>query len=110
MGNLGPYQDITTLAKKLGGVDNLIKTIEFDAVKRAAPVLLGVGLGLGALVGAGARPAIAAGKRGWAKYKESGVAAAEAKEQLKAIVEESMKSNDANEGPTEGSDDIGNEN
>jgi hypothetical protein len=106
MGNLGPYQDITTLAKKLGGVDNLIKTIEFDAVKRAAPVLLGVGVGVGALVGAGARPAIDAGKRGWAKYKESGVAAAEAKEQLKAIVEESVNSGDADEGP----DEVGDEN
>ncbi|WP_422758472.1 hypothetical protein [Paenarthrobacter sp. C1] len=91
MGNLGPYQDITTLAKSLGGVDKLIKSIEYDAVKKSAPVLLGVG----ALIGVGAKPIFDAGKRGWAKYKGSGAAAAEAKDQLKAVVEESMTSNDS---------------
>lgn len=106
MGNLGLYQEITTLAKSMGGVDKMIKTIEFDAVKKAAPVLLGVG----ALIGAGAKPVFDAGKRGWAKYKDSGAAAAEAKEQLKAIVEESMNADDADEGPAGGPLHIGDNN
>ncbi|WP_139007021.1 hypothetical protein [Arthrobacter crystallopoietes] len=110
MGNLGHYQDITTLAKKLGGVDNLIKTIEVGAAKKAlkktGPVLLGVG----ALVGAGATKGIDSGMRGWAKYKESQAAAAEAKEQLKSVVEESVKLDDADDRPTGSSDDIGDEN
>lgn len=88
MSNLGMYQDITTLAAKLGGVDNLIKTIEKGAankaLKQAGPVLVGVGV----LIGAGAKPAIDAGKNALAKYKESQAAAAEAKQQLKSIVEE----------------------
>lgn len=99
MGNLGRYQEITTLAKKLGGVDQLIKSIEFDAVKKAAPVLLG----LGALIGVGARPCIDVSKRGWRKYKKSGAVAEEAKEQLKTIVEESMHAEHGDDGPTEDS-------
>lgn len=97
MGNLGLYQEITTLAKDMGGVDKLIKQIEFDAVKKAAPVLVGAG----ALIALGAKSGIHAGKRGWAKYKESGAAAAAAKEQLKAIVEGPTNSGDSEEGPAE---------
>jgi hypothetical protein len=106
MGNLGPYEEITTLAKRLGGVDNLIKSIEVDAVKKAAPVLLGVG----AVIGLGAKQAIDAGKRGWTKYKASGATAAAAKEQLKAIVEESMKADEADESPNVRGDDMGDQN
>jgi hypothetical protein len=108
--NLGPYQEITTLAKSLGGVDKMIKTIESDAAKKvlmkAGPVLLAVG----ALAGVGATKGIDAGKNAWAKYKEGEAAAAEAKEQLKAIVEESTNSDDPDEGPAGEPDDIGDEN
>lgn len=103
MGNLGPYQEITTLAKSMGGVDALIKSIELDAVKKAAPVLLGVG----AVIGIGAKQGIDASKRGWAKYKESGTTATSAKEQLKAIIENSMKKDDHDEGLASRSDDSG---
>lgn len=94
MSNLGLYEWITTQAKIEGGVENLIKTIESGAAKKAlkeaGPVLVGVGV----LVGAGAVKGIDAGRTAWAKYKQSQADAAEAKEQLKAIVEESMNSND----------------
>ncbi|AOY74473.1 hypothetical protein ARZXY2_4974 (plasmid) [Arthrobacter sp. ZXY-2] len=92
MGNLGLYQEITTLAKSLGGVDNLIKAIETGAVKKAAPALLAAGAVAGVGISKGATVL-------WAKYKESGVTAAEAKAKLKAIIEERMKSDDADAGP-----------
>ena len=95
MGNLGLYQDITTLAKSMGGVDKMIKAIEVDAVKKAAPLLIGVG----ALIATGAKPVISAGRRGWGKYKESGVAAARAKEQLKSAVEQSIDAEDTDGDP-----------
>lgn len=86
MSNLGRYQEIAVLAKSVGGVDQLIEIIESDSVKKSAPILLGAG----AVIALGARSVIVAGKRGVAKYKKSGTAAAAAKEQLKAIVGESM--------------------
>lgn len=49
MGNLGKYQDIVIDAKRAGGVANLIADIEQDAVAGAAPRLLAVGAGAGAL-------------------------------------------------------------
>lgn len=49
MGNLGKYQDIVTDAKRAGGVDNLISEIEDNAVAGAAPGLIAVGAGVGAL-------------------------------------------------------------
>lgn len=101
MGNLGLYQDFSTVAKTFGGVDKMIKHIEFDAVKKAAPALIGVGVA----IGAGAKPAFDAGKRGLAKLKGSGAAAAEAKEQLKAVVEGSLDPKRAEEGPAGEPDD-----
>lgn len=62
-GNLGAYEDITKLAKMLGGVENLIQAIESDAAKKGCPVLLGVGV----VVGAGATKGIDAGKNAWAR-------------------------------------------
>lgn len=55
MGNLGRYQDIVTDAKRAGGVDELIADIEGNAVAGAAPGLLAVGVGAGALVVLAAR-------------------------------------------------------
>lgn len=48
MGNLGRYQEITTRASQLGGVDELIASIEKSAVLRAAPKQVGIGV-VGAL-------------------------------------------------------------
>lgn len=102
MGNLGLYEVITTQAKNMGGVENWIKAIESDAAKKAlmkaGPALVAVGI----VAGAGAVKGIDAGKNAWTKYKEGAAAAAEAKEYLRAVVEES------NGGPI-GRDDAGDE-
>lgn len=100
MSNLGLYQTFSSVAKTYGGVEELIKVIESDAVKRAAPALVGVGV----LIGAGAKPAFDASKRGLAKLKGSSASAAEAKEQLRAMMREA-EATDAPEGPAAGPDD-----
>ena len=51
MSNLGAYQEITTRAAKMGGVDALVSSIGRDAVARSAPGLVGVGVVVGGLVG-----------------------------------------------------------
>lgn len=104
MGNLGKYQDIVTAAKRLGGVNNLIETIEAGAVAKAAPRLLRKGAAVGALLGAAGA---AAGKHLWDKYKAREVAANEAKEQLKAEIEEHMNSDHANAEHGEDASDAG---
>ncbi|SDM02926.1 hypothetical protein SAMN04487916_12228 [Arthrobacter sp. ov407] len=107
MSNLGLYEWITTQAKIEGGVENLIKTIESGAAKKAlkeaGPVLVGVGV----LAGVVGTKVLDAAKNARAKYKQSQAAAAEAKEQLKAVVEESVNSDEA---PADGPDDIGDKN
>lgn len=107
MSNLGLYEWITTQAKIEGGVENLIKTIEAGAAKKAlkeaGPVLVGVGV----LAGASAMKGFDAGRAAWAKYKQSQVDAAEAKEQLRAVVEEALNPNAAPDG---GRDDVSDKN
>lgn len=44
MSNLGRYQDLTTLAKDVGGVDALLAQVRSKAVTRAAGPLIGTGL------------------------------------------------------------------
>lgn len=44
MSNLGPYQQLTTRAGQLGGVDALIESIEKSAVLEAAPKQVGLGV------------------------------------------------------------------
>ena len=83
MGNLGKYQDIVTDAKRAGGVDNLIADIEGNAVAGAAPRLLAVGAGAGALVVLAARWSA----RRYGEWKSGREARAEAaKAQLRAVV------------------------
>lgn len=89
MGNLGKYQHIVTEAKRVGGVDNLIKIIEKNAVLRAAPKLIGTG------VGAGVLGTLAVGRLRQAQRDREGLAN-EAKEQLKTEVQESMNSGGTN--------------
>ncbi len=50
MSNLGAYQEFVTAAARMGGVENMIRTIESGAVAKAAPALLGKGAGIGALI------------------------------------------------------------
>ncbi|MDY7528149.1 MULTISPECIES: hypothetical protein [unclassified Cryobacterium] len=85
------YEEITRLAKQLGGVDNLIKNIETGAVTKAAPKLMAAGaLGAG-VVYAGVRGVVKGGKFLARKYKAHQVAASDAKNQLKAKFEEASK-------------------
>lgn len=53
MSNWGPYQEITTRAGQLGGVDALVLSIEKSAVLKAAPKLVGLGV-IGTLGAVGA--------------------------------------------------------
>ncbi|MFD3834784.1 hypothetical protein ACFWWC_00775 [Streptomyces sp. NPDC058642] len=87
-GNLGLYQDITTAAGKAGGVDKLIGAIEAAAVAKAFPRAFGKGAGVGA---AGALVAVSAAvalKRSRDDRRAREALANEAKEQLKAEVED----------------------
>ncbi len=90
MGNLGKYQDIVTAAKHLGGVDNLIETIEAGAVAKAAPRLLFKGAAIIAACTSVLAVGVVAGKRVWNKYKAREVAANEAKERLRTELAEHM--------------------
>ncbi|MFF0285025.1 hypothetical protein [Streptomyces sp. NPDC005262] len=82
MSNLGRYQDITAAAKAAGGVDKLVKAIEKVGFVKGAWVGAAGGLAVGGAVAA------AGHFRGVKK------AAEEAKEQLKAEVQESTDLND----------------
>lgn len=87
MGNLGKYQDIVTDTKRAGGVDNLIADIEGNAVAGAAPRLLAVGAGAGALVVLAARWSA----RLYGEWKSEREARAEAaKAQLRAVVDSAI--------------------
>lgn len=81
MGNLGKYQEITTLAKKAGGVDKLISAIEKAAFAKGATV--------GAVVGGAAASGVAVAVK---RYQSRKARAEEAKEELKAAVQESEAS------------------
>jgi len=96
MGNLGKYQDIVTEARRVGGVDNLIEIIEEAAVAKEFPRILGKGVGAGALATLGAGVVVVAMRRVLGSRKAREALANEAKEQLKAEVEESIDSDGAN--------------
>ena len=83
MGNLGKYQEITELAKSLGGVENLVKFIEDGAVSKAAPKLVAAGVVAGGLLYAGGRAAVKGGKRLIHTYKARQESADKAKDVLK---------------------------
>lgn len=96
MSNLGMYQEIVTAAAQMGGVEPLIRKIESGAVAKAAPGLLGKGAGIGAL-GTLAAGGIVFGVRWlWSTYQAREAAAVEAKEQLRAVVDEQEASDEAN--------------
>ena len=81
MSNLGKYQDIVTAAARNGGVDNLIKIIEDNAVAKTAPRIFVKGAGAAtALIAIG----VLAVKHFSDKNRAREVRANEAKEQLKA--------------------------
>lgn len=89
MGNLGPYEVITTAAKAAGGVDEWIGAIKKAAVADAALKLRLQGAGIGvagaAMVGGAV---VAAAKRHQAAKEARRERAEEAERQLKATVEE----------------------
>lgn len=90
MGNLGQYQDLTTLAKSLGGVENLIQSIEKGAVSKAAPRQISTGVILGGVLYVGGKGALKGGKVLLGKYRERQTAATEAKDQLRAESKEAL--------------------
>ncbi|MET7984694.1 hypothetical protein [Streptomyces sp. NPDC005281] len=92
MGNLGPYQDIVTAAKRVGGVQSLIKAIEDAAIAKAFPKAFGQGSGAGALGTLAVGGVTLAAKRNLDKMRAREARANEAKEQLKTKVGGSMKS------------------
>jgi hypothetical protein len=77
--NLGKYQDLTTLAKDAGGVDNYMKSIELDAVIDAAPKLIIPSLVIGAALAWGVKALIE-------KRDTIRAAAQNAKDQVRATV------------------------
>jgi hypothetical protein len=60
LSNLGRYQDITTEAARLGGVDNLVRAIERNAVAKSGPWIFLVGVGVGGV-------ALTAGGKAWSR-------------------------------------------
>ena len=95
MGNLGKYQDIVTEAKLAGGVDKLIEIIEKAAAAKEFPKTFGKGVGTGALATLGTGVVVVAMRRLLERKKAREALANEAKEQLIAELEESMKSDGA---------------
>jgi predicted MFS family arabinose efflux permease len=88
MGNLGAYQAITTAAKAAGGVDKFISAIEKAAFnKGAAAGAVGGGLVVGGAF------AVANRVRGAWKAREA--RAEEAKQELRALVQEAMNLKDS---------------
>jgi tartrate dehydratase alpha subunit/fumarate hydratase class I-like protein len=87
LGNLGDYQAIVTLAKKMGGVKNLIKTIETGAVTKAAPKLIAIGIGIGGATAVGVMGVKGLLDQSLEKRSVRLRAAEKAKERLTAIVE-----------------------
>ncbi len=88
MSNLGAYQEFVTAAARMGGVENMIRTIESGAVAKAAPALLGKGAGIGALITLAAGGGIYfGGRRLWSMYVARADAAEAAKEQLRAVLD-----------------------
>jgi len=87
MSNLGAYQEIVTAAARMGGVENMIRTIESGAVAKATPALLGKGAGIGALVTLAAGGVYFGGRRLWSMYEARADAAEGAKEQLRAVLD-----------------------
>lgn len=107
MGNLGDYQEFSTIAKSFGGVENYIKAIESSAVDDAVKKLAGAGAlaGLGVVAVAGTVVFIRS------KYREREAAAEEAKTKLKDLFDGNPESDndDGDEGPIESAKDSGDE-
>ena len=98
MGNLGPYQEITTEAKMAGGVDSLLKSIKDAAVNDAAPRHRAQG-SIGTIV---AGVVVYAGYRYFVSYSEKKVAlqaaSLEAETKLRAEIDGSQDTGELNTG------------
>ena len=85
MGNLGSYQDIVTEAHRLGGVEQLIESIEKAATTRAVPRAFASGAVATAVLALG----VAAAARAWSKRVARHEAEAEdAKVRLTDVIDE----------------------
>lgn len=76
MGNLGPYEQITTLAKSMGGVDKLLDATRAAAVAEAAPRIAVVSAALGGALALGGRAL-------WVKYRAVQAAGRDAEADLR---------------------------
>ena len=98
MGNLGPYEQITTLAKQLGGVENLVKSIEASGAAKAAPkVVIVTGVTAVALTAG----VMTGGRALLARYRATRAAGAAAAGELKAAVAETSSAGPPDAGETE---------
>jgi hypothetical protein len=86
VGNLGPYEVITTEAKLAGGVDAWIKIIEDTAVAERSPEYLAKGAAIGALLAFTAAGAAYAVRAAWVGKQQQRALAAEARRRLEANV------------------------
>ncbi|MYT12569.1 MULTISPECIES: hypothetical protein [unclassified Streptomyces] len=94
-----------TAANRAGGVDNLIKKIGEAAVTKASPKLLGIGAGVGVVGTLVVGRVAATVRRSLDDKRARETLGNEAKEQLKAEVEELMNSDGVNLGNGEGEND-----
>lgn len=88
MGNLGVYEEFTTLAKGMGGVDSYLESIAAAAVSEATPKLVAKSAGATAVVGVLVAAAIVGGKALWAKHRAIKAAGQDAESHLRAMAEE----------------------
>jgi hypothetical protein len=84
MGNLGPYEVITTEAKLAGGVDAWLKAIEDAAVAERSSQYVAKGIAIGALLAGAAAGAAYAARTPWVRKQQKRAAAAEARRRLQA--------------------------
>lgn len=101
MGNLGAYQEFTTKAASVGGVDKLIKIIEGAAISKRAPWYIAGGLVAGAVLSELARAGYNFGSAKYAEYKNRQNAAEEAKADLRSAVSESDGSSSSSTPPSD---------
>ena len=105
MGNLGPYEVITTEAKLAGGVDAWLKAIEDAAVAERSSEYLAKGAAIGALLASAAAGAAYAAHTAWVGKQQKRAAAAEARRRLEASVAGQLAAESIDGDPEGSSDD-----
>ena len=105
MGNLGPYEVITTEAKLAGGVDAWIKIIEDAAVAERSSEYLAKGAAIGALLASAAAGAAYAARAAWFGKQQQRALAAEARRRLETDVSGRLAAESIDDEPKQASDD-----